>query len=51
VRVNDTTGAGDALYAGFLAGWLAGEAPEEALWRGVRFAVCAVEQVGGRPGE
>jgi sugar/nucleoside kinase (ribokinase family) len=50
-RVNDTTGAGDALCAGFLAGWLAGEAPEEALRRGVRFAARAVEQVGGRPGE
>ena len=50
-RVNDTTGAGDALSAGFLAGWLASEAPEEALRRGVRFASRAVEQVGGRPGE
>jgi sugar/nucleoside kinase (ribokinase family) len=50
-RANDTTGAGDALCAGFLVGWLAGEAPEEALRRGVRFAACAIEQVGGRPGE
>ena len=50
-RANDTTGAGDALCAGFLAAWLAGEAPEEALRRGVRFAARAVEQVGGRPGE
>jgi sugar/nucleoside kinase (ribokinase family) len=50
-RANDTTGAGDALCAGFLASWLAGEAPEEALRRGVRFAARAVERVGGRPGE
>jgi sugar/nucleoside kinase (ribokinase family) len=49
-RANDTTGAGDALCAGFLAAWLAGEAPEEALRRGVMFAARAVEQVGGRPG-
>jgi sugar/nucleoside kinase (ribokinase family) len=50
-RANDTTGAGDALCAGFLAAWLAGAGPEEALRRGVRFAARAVEQVGGRPGE
>ena len=50
-RANDTTGAGDALCAGFLAAWLAGEAPEAALRRGVRFAARAVERVGGRPGE
>ena len=50
-RVNDTTGAGDALCAGFLSAWLAGEAPEEALRRGVGLAARAVEQVGGRPGE
>ena len=50
-RAKDTTGAGDALCAGFLAAWLAGEAPEEALRRGVGFAARAVERVGGRPGE
>jgi sugar/nucleoside kinase (ribokinase family) len=50
-RASDTTGAGDALCAGFLSGWLSGEPPEEALRRGVRFAARAVEQVGGRPGE
>jgi sugar/nucleoside kinase (ribokinase family) len=50
-RVKDTTGAGDALCAGFLSSWLAGAAPEEALQRGVGLAACAVEIVGGRPGE
>jgi sugar/nucleoside kinase (ribokinase family) len=48
-RVADTTGAGDALCAGFLAWWLAGATPEEALRRGVVLAARAVEQVGGRP--
>ena len=50
-RVADTTGAGDALCAGFLAAWLAGAVPEEALRRGVGLAARAVEQVGGRPEE
>jgi sugar/nucleoside kinase (ribokinase family) len=49
-RVNDTTGAGDALCAGFLAAWLAGAAPDEALREGVGLAARAVERVGGRPG-
>jgi ribokinase len=49
-RAEDTTGAGDALCAGFLAAWLAGESPEEALQQGARFAARAVERVGGRPG-
>ena len=48
-RVTDTTGAGDALCAGFLAAWLAGAAPEEALRRGVGLAAGAVERMGGRP--
>jgi sugar/nucleoside kinase (ribokinase family) len=49
-RVADTTGAGDALCAGFLSTWLAGAAPEKALRRGVGAAAHAVEFVGGRPG-
>lgn len=49
-RVTDTTGAGDALCAGFLSAWLAGAAPEEALRRGVGLAARAVQIVGGRPG-
>jgi sugar/nucleoside kinase (ribokinase family) len=48
-RVADTTGAGDALCAGFLAAWLAGAPPAAALRRGVEVAARAVEQVGARP--
>jgi sugar/nucleoside kinase (ribokinase family) len=48
-RAIDTTGAGDALCAGFLAAWLTGPAPKEALQRGVGLAARAVERVGGRP--
>jgi sugar/nucleoside kinase (ribokinase family) len=48
-RVVDTTGAGDALCAGFLAGRLSGVPPSGALRRGVELAARVVEQVGGRP--
>jgi sugar/nucleoside kinase (ribokinase family) len=48
-RVADTTGAGDALCAGFLDAWFAGEPAGEALRRGVGLAARAVERVGGRP--
>ncbi len=49
-RVVDTTGAGDALCAGFLASRLSGAPPGEALRGGVELAARAVERVGGRPG-
>ena len=49
VRVEDTTGAGDALCAGFLAAWLSGDPAGEALRRGVEVAARAVERVGARP--
>ena len=49
VRVMDTTGAGDALCAGFLEAWLAGGPAGEALRRGVGLAARVVERVGGRP--
>lgn len=48
-RVLDTTGAGDAFCAGFLAAWLAGDDPEAALRGGAQTAARAVARVGGRP--
>ncbi len=48
-RVVDTTGAGDALCAGFLAARLSGAPVPEALRRGLDLASRVVEQVGGRP--
>ena len=49
VRVEDTTGAGDAFSAGFLAAWLNGEPPAEALRWGACLAGRAVGRVGARP--
>ncbi|WP_067185325.1 carbohydrate kinase family protein [Microtetraspora niveoalba] len=45
----DSTGAGDAFAAGFLAALLSGIAPETALENGCRAGAAAVAQVGGRP--
>ena len=47
--VVDTTGAGDAFVAAFLAGSLNGEAIEESLRRAVAAGSAATEYVGGRP--
>lgn len=49
VEVVDTTGAGDAFAAGFLACWLLHPEPESALAAGHRLAAVAVAAVGARP--
>ncbi|MGH6924377.1 MAG: carbohydrate kinase family protein [Propylenella sp.] len=47
--VVDTSGAGDAFLAGFLAAYLRGEGLEAALRRGVELGSRAVTHLGGRP--
>jgi ribokinase len=47
--VVDPTGAGDAFAAGYLAAWLAGGTPAEALAAGARLGALAVSRFGGRP--
>src|SRR5260221_1063443 len=49
VAVRETTGAGDAFCGGFLACWLRGGAPAEALVAGVRVGAQAAGRVGARP--
>ncbi|PXA99164.1 ribokinase [Nostoc sp. 3335mG] len=50
VRVIDTTGAGDAFAAGFIAALLVGGAPERCLEAGIANGAKAVQQLGGQPG-
>jgi sugar/nucleoside kinase (ribokinase family) len=48
-EVVDTTGAGDALAAGYLAATVAGASPADALVSGVALAARAVIRLGARP--
>jgi sugar/nucleoside kinase (ribokinase family) len=45
--VLDTTGAGDAFNAGFLAAWLAGRPLQQALAEGIACGTLSVRSVGG----
>ena len=49
VRVIDTTGAGDAFAAGFVAALLRGENVEACLAAGIAGGARAVQSVGGQP--
>ena len=49
VEVIDSTGAGDAFAAAFIAAELGGAAPEVALERAISAGADAVTRVGGRP--
>jgi sugar/nucleoside kinase (ribokinase family) len=49
VHVLDSTGAGDAFAAGFVAAWLSGADPRAALERGIAAGAKAVQTLGGQP--
>jgi sugar/nucleoside kinase (ribokinase family) len=48
-EVVDTTGAGDAFLAGFIAAWREGSDVLDCLAAGNRLGAVAVAQIGGRP--
>ena len=50
VSVVDSTGAGDAFAAGFIAARLAGADEREALTRAIEAGAKAVQSIGGQPG-
>jgi len=47
VKVADTTGAGDAFDAGYLAAWLEGKSPKACLQAGHKSGAIAVKKSGG----
>lgn len=49
VEVVDTTGAGDAFLAAYIAAWLRGEPDAECLESGIEAGAEAVTRVGARP--
>lgn len=49
-RVRDTTGAGDAFAAGFVAGWQRGLGPEAAARVGGAAAALTIQRLGARVG-
>lgn len=50
VTVVDSTGAGDAFAAGFIAARLAGKDEREALTKAIEAGARAVQSIGGQPG-
>jgi sugar/nucleoside kinase (ribokinase family) len=48
-EVLDTTGAGDAFAAGWIAAAVGGAGPDEALERALAAGARAVAQIGARP--